>query len=145
MSHTVLSLNVHLPGEETICWKKGKEEERLRALQSSAPTSQLTAWFKLNCDDEEARKFTFLEIPRYYSWEHRNKQWKKRKLMRKTIGRIYPVSPRYAEKFAIRLLVVNVRGPTSFEDLRTLDDGTVCTTFMEAAKVLDIHLRSLNV
>lgn len=136
MSHTVISLSIHEPGGETICWKKGKEEERLRALQSSCATSQLTAWFKLNVNDESARRLTFLEVPRHYVWEQRKKQWVQRKKTMKTIARIFPVSPRYAERFAIRLLVVNVRGATSFEELRTLDDGTVCGTFTEAARVI---------
>ena len=135
LSHTVISLSIHEPGGETICWKKGKEEERKRALQSSGATSQLTAWFKLNAKDENARSLTFLEVPRHYVWEQRKKEWVQRKKTMKTIARIFPVSPRYAERFAIRLLVLNVRGATSFEDLRTLDDGTECSTFTEAARV----------
>ena len=42
------------------------------------------------------------------------------------------------ERFAIRTLCMNVCGPTSFEDLRTLDDGTVCESFVKAAKVVAI-------
>ena len=136
MNYTMVTLSVHEPGGETVCWKKGKEEEKLRALNMPKPTSQLTAWFKLNCDDEGARKYTFLEVPRHYSWEQRNKKWKKRKLNRKTLARIHPVSPRYAELFAIRLLALNVRGPRSFEELRTVGDIEY-DTFMEAAKVMD--------
>lgn len=136
MSHSVCSLSVHEPGGETIYWKKGREEQRARALQTSAPTSQLTAWFCLNQHDISANDYTFLEIPQHYVWNHSNKKWRKRKRIRKSVSRIYPVMPRYAEKFAIRLLALNVRGPKSFEDLRTLPDGTLCETFTEAAKVL---------
>ena len=49
--------------------------------------------------------------------------------------RIYAVRPRYLERFAIRLLAMTVRGPKSFEDLRTTDDGHIHSTFHEAAQV----------
>ena len=48
---------------------------------------------------------------------------------------MYTVSPRYSELFALSMLMMHVKGPTSFEDVRTLDDGTVCDTFVEAARV----------
>ena len=51
------------------------------------------------------------------------------------VTRVYTVSPKMTELFCLRLLTYNVRGPTSFEGLRTLDDGTVCETYVEAAKV----------
>jgi hypothetical protein len=135
MNHQITTLSVHEPGGETICWKKGKEKQRQRTLQESGATSQLTAWFHLNQTDEEARQYTFLELPRYYLWNNAKKMWKKRKRILKTLARIFPVLPRFAEKFAIRLLVLNVRGPRSFEELRTLPDGTICDTFTIAAKV----------
>jgi hypothetical protein len=145
MSYTVKTLSVHEPGGETICWKRGQEDERRRALQLSDPTSELTAWFHLNQHDEQARQYTFLELPQYYLWNHSKKRWTKRRRIRKTIARIFPVMPRFAEKFAIRMLVISVRGPTSFEELRTLDDGTLCETFTQAAKVnLTIVLVYLN-
>lgn len=61
-------------------------------------------------------------------WKGRRKAWK-------SIPRIYTVSPKFTELFCLRLLVYVVKGPRSFECLRTLDDGTVCETFCEAARV----------
>ena len=69
-------------------------------------------------------------------WENSKKKWVPRVRKVDVISRVYTVSPRYAERFAIRLLSMNVRGATSFEALRTLDDGTVCATFVEAARVI---------
>ena len=51
------------------------------------------------------------------------------------LSRIYNVHVRYSELFALRILLHNVKGPTCFEDVRTLDDGRVCKTFVEAARV----------
>lgn len=142
VSYTVVSLSVHEPGKESICWKKGSEEGKLSKLKSSKPTSQLTAWFQLNRRDVEARQYTYLEIPKHYSWEQTAKNWKKRILQRKTISRVHTVSPKFAERFAIRMLAINVRGATSFEDLRTVD-GIVYDTFTQAAKVI-ISYQVLN-
>jgi len=51
------------------------------------------------------------------------------------IVRLLPVSPKYLERFAIRLLCTVVRGAMCFNDLRTLDGGSLCVNFQEAARV----------
>jgi len=54
---------------------------------------------------------------------------------------MYTVSPRDVERFALRILLLNRKGATSFEDLRTTGpDGskTVHPTFLEAAKALGL-------
>ena len=68
ISHTVVALLVHEPGKETIYWKKGREQQKMRTLETSDATSQLTAWFILNQREEEARQYTFLEIPFHYRY-----------------------------------------------------------------------------
>lgn len=49
------------------------------------------------------------------------------------IGRHYQVNPTEGERFYLRLLLHHIPGCKSFEDLRTLNNGTICTSFMEAA------------
>jgi len=48
-----------------------------------------------------------------------------------TVARIRMVAPSNSEEFALRLLLVTVPGPTSFEALRTVR-GLLCATFKEA-------------
>jgi len=48
------------------------------------------------------------------------------------IGRLTYASPMEGEKYYLRLLLANVRGPTSFKDLFTVR-GKLCLTFQEAA------------
>jgi hypothetical protein len=43
------------------------------------------------------------------------------------------VTPLAGEKFYFRLLLLHVKGATSFEDVRTFN-GKVCETFKEACK-----------
>ena len=48
------------------------------------------------------------------------------------IGRIYFVNPQNLELYYLRVLLLKVRGATSFEYLRTVN-GTVCETFQSTA------------
>ena len=65
---------------------------------------------------------TFLNI---MCLEKKNKDstkstWEPRQRGNKIIGRMYAVSPAEVEKYHLRLLLLNVKGATSFIDLRTV-------------------------
>ncbi|XP_061379262.1 uncharacterized protein LOC133319319 [Danaus plexippus] len=53
------------------------------------------------------------------------------------LGRIYTVHPNNDECYYLRLLLVNVRGPTSFKQLRTVN-GQLCATYHEACQLLHL-------
>ncbi|KAK1942999.1 ATP-dependent DNA helicase PIF4 [Phytophthora citrophthora] len=74
----------------------------------------------------------YKDIPTVYRWNKRNKEWVQYRKYVPSIGRIVHVSPQDPERFYLRLLLGNTRGPTSFEDLRTID-GITYGTFHEAA------------
>ena len=46
------------------------------------------------------------------------------------LGRVYTVDPKNFELFYPRLLLHEVKGPTSFEDLQTVD-ATICETYKQ--------------
>ena len=50
-----------------------------------------------------------------------------------TLGRIYTVHPRNTECYLLRLALLHFRGPTSFADLRTVDD-IVFNTYAEGCR-----------
>lgn len=81
------------------------------------------AWFKLNSKDEDARQFTYDEIPLFYKFvkDTTRCEWRpyEKDMTQRNIIRVRPVSPRYLECFSIRLLAMNTRGPRSYEELRT--------------------------
>ncbi|GBP02739.1 hypothetical protein EVAR_72886_1 [Eumeta japonica] len=87
-------------------------------------------------------------MPRYYTWNASTKKIQRRKQgdavlgypgVRCTdaLGHIYTVHPKNDECFYLRLLLVNVRGPISFESLRTVD-GVVYPTFCAAYQELNL-------
>ena len=49
------------------------------------------------------------------------------------IGRVYSAHPGEGESLFLRMLLNHVTGCTSYEDIRTLPDGTVCNSYKEAA------------
>ena len=115
-------------------------------IHGEAPGSPLEAFFKLCQKDSEARQYTLLEACAFYKYDSKTVdgrkefRWTRRKNVRHwQIARIYPVSPRESERFALRLLVINVKGPTSYEALKTIKGREhPCTTFAEAARLMGI-------
>ncbi|KAM6570896.1 hypothetical protein CsatA_014976 [Cannabis sativa] len=91
----------------------------------------LTEFFATNKVDENAKRLLYKEFPQHYVWDNQHKQWTPRK-KKKVIGRIVTANPLEGERYYLRLLLSHVRGPTSFEDLRSID-GIVAPTFRDAA------------
>ncbi|KAJ8872567.1 hypothetical protein PR048_026173 [Dryococelus australis] len=65
---------------------------------------------------------TYVEFPQHLCWMEKHYTWKAReKGVFNTISQIHNVSPQANEELlCLRLLLHNVRGPISFEDLRTV-------------------------
>ena len=131
-SHTIIRLAVHLPLQQNVYYRDGNEE---RALQVSRHTT-LTAFFKLNEENENAHQYLYHEIPEQYTFDKQAKKWNpRRRATGPIIGRLYQVQPSDPQRFALRLLLLHRRGVTSFEDLRTVD-GLLCDTFRDAARAM---------
>ncbi|XP_072381061.1 uncharacterized protein [Diabrotica undecimpunctata] len=87
-------------------------------------------------------------MPKYHTWNQSSRRFIRRKQGKPVpgypdvystdaIGRIYLVHPSNDECFYLRLLLVNVRGPTSFQHLRTVD-GDLCGSYREACQRLQL-------
>ncbi|KAK1943656.1 hypothetical protein P3T76_005052 [Phytophthora citrophthora] len=74
----------------------------------------------------------YKDITTVYRWNKKNREWVQYRKYVPSIGRIVHVSPQDPERCYLRLLLGNIRGPTSFEELRTID-GITYGTFHEAA------------
>ncbi|XP_044745405.1 uncharacterized protein LOC123307240 [Coccinella septempunctata] len=131
-SHSILRLPVHLPGERTVQFEDGEEEEAF--LNQQEKMSLLEAFFELNINDPEARKYKYCEIPIFYTFNTKLNRWTRRVRTRVcVISRMYSISPKYVERFHLRTLLLHVSGPKSFAELRTVD-GITYSTFQQAAR-----------
>nr|XP_047141325.1 uncharacterized protein LOC124816255 [Hydra vulgaris] len=111
MSHSIIRLNVHLPENQIVYFREGEEQVALdRAAQRDA---HLTAWFKLNSENEGANRYSYVDIPYHF------------------VLMINIVNGRLDKEVEIRLLLLQAKGAKSWEDLRTVN-GIVLETFREA-------------
>ncbi|XP_035223759.1 uncharacterized protein LOC118196414 [Stegodyphus dumicola] len=116
----------------------------LNGVQAPQETT-LTSFFKLCTQDNFARNLLYNQIPstthgtagtRVGIAVNKGQIVPEKTGIRSTdaLGRVYTVHPNNSECFHLRLLLHEVRGPTSFTDLRTVQ-GRVCNTFKEACQL----------
>lgn len=139
----VIHLSVHLHNGQRVYFTAANAQERI----NNPPNTTLTAFFKLCRTDQFAQTLLYHEVPKYYTF-NAAKEFRRRKkgkavpghpdiLSSDALGRVYTVHPNNAECYYLRLLLHTVRGPTSFEHIRTID-GVVHPTYREACQVLGL-------
>ncbi|XP_074351616.1 uncharacterized protein LOC141690740 [Apium graveolens] len=114
------------------CTFRSNEVLQKVAAREKEKHTQLQAFFILNQNDINARKYLYDEIPQFYVWNDSDCIWNLRK-KGKQIGRICYTHHSAGELWYLRLLLTKVRGPTSYECLRTVD-GKKFSSFQEACK-----------
>ncbi|KAH0633393.1 hypothetical protein KY284_036179 [Solanum tuberosum] len=155
MQPAVINLQLHLPDKRAVYYWKKQNLQNIAGSQFVQQT-MLTEYFRMCLNDTDARNYLYREFPKHYVWNSQSKVWTKRKshsvIGRINVGKYYTLiggiyelnskltrmieitaNPREGEMYYDRLLLNHVRGPTSFEDLLTIN-GIHCHTFKEAAK-----------
>ena len=163
-SHMVQRLQVHLPNEQQTVFQEDQAEQ---AVVNGPPATTLSAFFDLNNGDGYdaetrllAKDLLYHDIPQHFSFKQ--KRWVRRKKQapdvvtsaytttRPVIGRMHNGPRSNIELFALRTLLLHVKGPESFDHLKTVPvqieqpDGTLqtqltqCDTFLEAATHLGL-------
>jgi hypothetical protein len=82
--------------------------------------STLTAFFEFNRLNNTFRRLTYIQFPSHLVWHSSQRKWSPRVRNSNAIGRVHyvPYSEPDKERFYLRLLLHNVRGPTCFDSLR---------------------------
>ncbi len=124
---SVMRLHIHLPNAHTVIFDPTADAIDLQDAAESS-TSTLLQWFELNKRDVSARAWLYSQIPEHYVWQ--DGTWMPRKRNR-SLGRIFAVSSRNQELFALRRLLMVVRGATGWDDLRIVD-GFCYGSFQDA-------------
>ncbi|GFW22104.1 helitron_like_N domain-containing protein [Trichonephila clavipes] len=103
---TVIHLSVHRENGQRVYFTEGNATERARF----APETTLTAFYHLCNEDEFARTLFYHQVPRYYTWDSKNKKWSRRKIGQSlsdhpgikstdAIDRVYAIHPNNSECF----------------------------------------------
>ncbi|UYV67936.1 hypothetical protein LAZ67_5002546 [Cordylochernes scorpioides] len=140
----VIHLAVHLENGERIYFNQNTLAHRMR----NPPRTTLTAFFSLCQTDSFARTLLYPDVPQYYTWNSSAHEWRRRvqgKLVEgqpgvkrsDTIGRVYAVHVSNFECFCLRILLHNIKGPTSFAYLKIVN-GSQYETFRETCAAIGL-------
>jgi hypothetical protein len=158
-SHKVQRLPIHLDRQQTVIFEENQAQQ---AVDAGPRETELTAFFALNqgegVDGEGrvlANSLLYQDIPRYFRYSKDG--WIQRKepapdniksawtSQKPVIGRMHECPKKDDELYSLRTLLLHVKGPESFSDLKTVEeqipqpDGSMrtvtrqCPTFSEAA------------
>ena len=103
----------------------------------------LIEYFKLNARNNTARQYLYSQNPQNYVFKKEKidgkivSHWQPRQSQFNTIGRMFSVSPAQNELFHLRILLLTIKGATSFNDLKTVNSQIV-PTFAEACLKLGL-------
>ena len=86
--------------------------------------------FEYNSEHFDGRHLLYQEFPEHYVYHSCDRVWQPQK-KRQSFGCMYYCNPTAREKFYLRLLLIVIRGPQSFEHLCTVDN-MVYPTYREA-------------
>ena len=120
---------MHLPGYHFVTFDPQEPQERILARAAEERTT-LTAFFRANANPETssiARHLTYQEFPQKFVYKEQDKEWHIRK-NGFALRRMYFVPLNVTdERFYLRTLLTVVKGPISFEGLRTFSGITYPT------------------
>ena len=128
----VMRLDIHLPNEQAVVFGVDDDNEDISAASTSS-TSTLLEWFALNQRDDSAQCLLYTEVPEHFTWNCQEKLWTRRQIGNITLGRMYSVSSRNQELFALKRLLNIVKGAKSWNDLLRVD-GFNYNSFQQACE-----------
>lgn len=132
---------MHLPNEQNVIISDCSNEENLQSVLERITI--LMDYFDLNKRDVDAHQYRYTDIPLYYVFKkvtldgQQLNRWEKRQRYFNCIGRMYSVSPTEIELFHLRILLMNVNGGTSYNDLKAVN-GELHQTFTSAYLALGL-------
>jgi hypothetical protein len=123
-------IRLHLPNENYITYTAKKDMSRILS-QEFLHRTMLTEWFVANQNYSDGRNLTYCDFPSKWRWNDQVRTWERRQKGAGKIGRIYFVHPSCGERYYLRMLLLTVKGATSYESLQMYNDISY-STFKEA-------------
>ncbi|XP_039138709.1 uncharacterized protein LOC120276027 [Dioscorea cayenensis subsp. rotundata] len=132
---SVQRLLIHLPEEHNIYFSDKQFIPNIISIPG-IETTMFTEWMATNDIDERGRSLLYADFPTKFTWYKKEKKWKYR-MNGRSIGRIIYIHPAAGELYYLRLLLNEIKGARSYEDLRTINN-VVYATYREACFALGI-------
>lgn len=133
-SHAITRLQVHLPDQQNVVFDPANPQAALDSVQATT----LTAFFRQNQSDPEARTIKYADFPEKYTWKAQAKKWSKRQRAGgNAIGRMYYIPPSRGDVYYLRLVLLHKSGARSFEDMRT-HNGVLHATYREVCSAMGL-------
>lgn len=89
-------------------------------MEENSRLTKLEAWFELNRENVNAHIYLYTEIPYYFVFKN-NKWHARQRGESNVVPRMYSVSLQGdQERFYLRLLLLHIRGATTYDDLKRL-------------------------
>ena len=130
----VYAMRCHLEDEQQVVFDEGSEESVLE----NARETELTGFFAYNerYPDTDVK---YIDFPKKFVWDKKNKVWKIRKGAFDTIGRVHSMNPLAGDVFYLRILLHSdhCKGKKSFTELKTFD-RVVQESFQEVCRLLGL-------
>ncbi|XP_071699577.1 uncharacterized protein [Rutidosis leptorrhynchoides] len=133
---TVIRLPFHLDGQHQIIFDEDEVIEDVLE-KPSVNTSMFIGWMKCNVSNQEARELTYVEFSTKFIWRKDNRIWSRRKNNIGAIGSIHHVAPAFGDLFYLRILFNKVKGPTFYQDIRTVN-GNIFNNYIDACYELGL-------
>ncbi|XP_057719701.1 uncharacterized protein LOC130934129 [Arachis stenosperma] len=125
---SVIRLGFHLPDEQPVIFKDNKCLDDI-ARKASVKESMFLGWIESNKTNAKVRYLTYVGFPSKFVWKPDPKKWFLRK-SNSVIGSIFHVLPGSGKIYYLRLLLIFVKGPTCYKDIRTIN-GVVYSSFRD--------------
>ncbi|KAG5049364.1 hypothetical protein JHK85_010467 [Glycine max] len=111
-------LNFHLLGQHNVFYADDDDIDDILS-KPSISDSKFLAWMNSNKCFPEGRNLTYSQFVSKFTFNQKTRSWQLRKKGH-TIGRLIWIPPTTGELFYLRMMLTTSKGPTSFEDIRTV-------------------------
>ncbi|CAH1424037.1 unnamed protein product [Lactuca virosa] len=116
----VITFQLHLPNQQSVRFTD--DDAMISVVERERDKrSMLTAFFKMNKDNINARQYVYKDFPEHFTWNKQSRLWNPQKVS-PAVGRLVSANPAEGERYYLHVLLCHVRGPTCFEDLYTVNN-----------------------